>query len=469
VGTATVVLVVAGLAPARGEAGESTGAASQKTAAAAFSNGVAHATAVVSRVAPGVGSLALALASGIAVSELKNTLAQAQAQSLDLGLIGTTLTAEGCTGGAAAVTPDQLPQPTRVDNRQGDAQATTDEAPVADSALGFGREFAKASKTPMAAEAVATSAASFGPVVNLSGGRADARTEVIDGAARQAHATVEATLSIAGVVELSGMRWDAVHRTGADPHASASFDPGTAKVLGLPVPVDSLVTLETLLNQALAPSGITVTFPKVERFKEPADLVRITPMRIVLKDSPAGKTALGPGLDLTRAQRGQLFDTIAGSFCQAAGALLVGDIGVSIASGSGFLAMEIGGAEAQSGDLVLENPFGSLIAPSTTGAPVLGTPLTGGTAPAVATPAAGPSAPVGAAAPQRTASIGPLRSICETIHPRHSPDCSRGALLPLGVAGLLATAGVAALDWRHQRRRLATAGSTGPTAVGGTA
>ena len=180
-GVASLGLLLWGLAPASAGPGAAP--------PAAFSNGVAKATAIVSKVAPGVGALELGISNGVAVAELKNKLGQAQAQSVDLGLIGTTLTAEGCRD--ATITPDDLPQPTRVDNRKGDAAATSDELPLAGSALGSGRETASATTRPSAA-AVATSAASVSPLLSLGGGRAEATVEVIDGAARQAHATVDA-------------------------------------------------------------------------------------------------------------------------------------------------------------------------------------------------------------------------------------------------------------------------------------
>jgi hypothetical protein len=342
-----------------------------------------------------------------------------------------------------------------VDNRKGDTAASTDEIPVAGAAFGGGRESARATTQPLAG-AVSTTAASFGPVVSVRGGRAEAVTEVIDGAARQAHATVEASVEIAGFVDLTGMHWDALHRTGSEPRAEAVFDIGTAKLLGVPVPIESLDDLQILLNEALAPSGIALRLPRVERFTEPSDLVRITPLRIVLKDSPLGKTALGPVLDLTREQRGQLFDELTAQICDAAGALLVGDIGVSIVGGTGFLAVEIGGAEATSGELVLENPFGNPIAPPSGAG---GAPAPPGVAPsrpsAAPTPVGPPASPV-AQPSTPAASVGPLEELCETIHPFRSPSCSEGAMAPLGLLGLVATAGVAGLDWRHQRRRTST-------------
>jgi hypothetical protein len=34
--------------------------------------------------------------------------------------------------------------------------------------------------------------------------------------------------------------------------------------------------------------------PRVERFEKPTDLIRVTPLLITLRDSPAGKPPSGP-------------------------------------------------------------------------------------------------------------------------------------------------------------------------------
>jgi hypothetical protein len=145
----------------------------------------------------------------------------------------------------------------------------------------------------------------------------------------------------------------------------------------------------------------------------------------------------------------------------------VADIGVSILAGTGFLAIDIGGAEATTGELVLGNPFGAAIAP-TGGAGV--TPATGFTPTngpssigGVATPVVAPSGTAGAPSTTKTqavADVGPLKDLCETIHPGHTPSCSEGAMLPLGLAGLVATFGIGGFDWFQQRRKLSTLGVT---------
>ena len=76
-----------------------------------FSNGNAVAQASVMRIAPGVGSLGLATTTGTSLAQVRNKLAEAKAQAVDLGLIGSSLTAEACDGSPGALRPDQLPQP----------------------------------------------------------------------------------------------------------------------------------------------------------------------------------------------------------------------------------------------------------------------------------------------------------------------------------------------------------------------
>lgn len=438
IGAASLGLIVAGLGSASGQEADEP----------AFSNGQAKATAVVARVAPGVGSLELGISSGVAVTDLKNNVAQAQAETLDLGLIGGVLTAEQCSGSDAVLTPDQLPQASRVDNRSGDAEIFEDEYPISGATIGGGRKHVLATGVP-ASKAVSEVVATFGSLLTLDAGRAEATTEVIPGEARVARAAVTVDLDIGGIIKLSALRWSATHRTGTDPSAGATFDLGTASLLGVPIPLESLTAVETTLNQVLFYSGVTIEFPKIERFTEPADLIRMTPLRIILRDSPAGKDFLGPVLNLSRVQREQLFDQIAAVYCATAGALLLGDIGVSVASGTGFLKIEIGGAEATSGELVLESPFGDAVAPfePTVAPPPFRTPVV-------------PPSPVvvpGANRPRPAASTGPVEDHCESTHPLRDTGCAHGALMALGLVGLGATVGVGALDWRHQRRRRAGA------------
>ena len=81
-------------------------------------NGTAKATALVSKIGPGIGNLELAMRGGVAVTQVTNALAQATSQTADFGLLGGAMTGGSCRGGPSPFTPDDLPQPTFVDNRE---------------------------------------------------------------------------------------------------------------------------------------------------------------------------------------------------------------------------------------------------------------------------------------------------------------------------------------------------------------
>jgi hypothetical protein len=442
----TFVVAWVGLALAVGPA--TVGAADD---APAFRNGQANAVAQIAKISPGVGSLSLALGSGVAVAQMANDLAQAQSKVTDLGLIGTTLTAQQCDGSDGALRPDQLPQASTVDNRKGDASASSDEIPLAGGPLGSGRQVAEATTTPYAHATVTDVASAIGPLLTLSGGRSDATAGVVDGVAREAVATSSVDIDLFGAVTLTGASWRAFHRTGSDPAAEGSFTVGAVSAGGVSLPVDQLGPLETAINAVLAPSGVTLTLPRVQHVTTPNDFVRVSPLTITLKDSPAGKATIGPGLNLTRVQREQLFDAIASVYCKAAAALLVGDISLSVLSGTGFLTIDIGGAEASSADLELVDPFGNVAAFGTGGTSDVAAPEAfaagaGGTG--AARSAATPGATV---AGRPTAATGPLETLCESLHPNRSPGCSKGMGVPIGIAGIGLTVAVGYLDWRRQR------------------
>lgn len=440
--TRTIVVGVAATGLLIGSLGAAAG--QEQDGDAPFGNGTAKATAIVANVAPGVGSLQLGITSGVAVSEIKNTVGQAQAKTLDLGLIGSTLTTDGC--GSAVLQQSDLPQALRVDSREGTASAAEDQLPLPGSPIGLGRKEVSASQRPEAT-AVSTVAEILSDLLVVKGGRAEATTRVIPGEAREARARVSVDLELGGVLQLGSLRWEAFHRTGANPRATADFDLGTAALLGLPIPLDSLAQLEDVLNALLESSGVSISFPKIERFTEPADLIRVSPLRILIKDSPAGGAVLGPILNVSREQREQLFDELSAAVCEAAGALLVADIGVSILAGTGFLAIELGGAEATTGELVLESPF--------TDEPEITEPVDDVPPPAAIGPLPITPTPGGTPVTVPAAAVGPLEDRCESAHPLRDTRCSTGALMAVGLAGLVATAGVGALDWRHQRKRRA--------------
>src|SRR3954447_1948941 len=150
----TTVVVLLGLLPA-------TAGWSQQspTETGTIRNGTAKATALVSRVGPGVGNLELAMRGGVAITQITNSLAQATSQTEDFGLIGSSLTAASCRGGDPTLKPENLPQPTSVDNRKGDAQLSRDESGTTGQSFGLGRMEVTATKSPVGSTATTTSSA----------------------------------------------------------------------------------------------------------------------------------------------------------------------------------------------------------------------------------------------------------------------------------------------------------------------
>lgn len=420
-------------------------------------NGTAKAVAMVSRIGPGVGDLELAMRGGLAITQLTNSLAQATSQTLDLGLIGSSLTAEGCNG--AALTPEDLPQPTFVDNRDGDASLARDESGGGgDAPFGLGRMQVDATDEPVGARAAtSTTAAEVGQGLRLTGGRATARTEVLPGKGREALAEVVSTLELGGVLSLEGMRWRAYHRTGVEPEAEAGFEIGRASVGGVPMPTSDTEAFEKAANDALAPFGVRILLPEVQRLLEPTDLVRVSGLRIEIRDSPLGGTLFGPLLGATREARGDLFDSLTEAVCEASSILLVGDIALSVISGTGFLTIDLGGAEASSSDFELKSPFGE-IGPVPPPAPPAVAPSTGGGSsapvaapPVVPQPVTAPEATTTGPAVPASSSRGPFEELCESINP-NGGGCSEGAAATVGLLALLATVGVAGADVLRQRR-----------------
>lgn len=418
-------------------------------------NGTAKATAMVARIGPGVGNLELAMRAGLAVTQVTNNVAQSTGQTLDLGLIGTSLTAEGCSD--ALLTADQLPQSTNTDNREGHARVIEDESGQADFPVTVGHKDVEAGDDPVYSRSTTTFAGINLPgVLSIAGGQATALTEVLPGEGRQATATVNASVSV-GPLTLSGLEWRAFHRTGVDPHAEGTFSLGSISgIPSAPLPLDQLGEVEKLLNDSplMAALGLSIQFPKVERFLEPNDLVRVTPLRISLRDSPLGALVLGPIRVGTQEAQSTLFEALTEAICQAAAALLVGDIAVSVIAGTGFITLDIGGAEAMSSKFVVTNPFGEYPAlpPAVSELPPSSTPSFS----SPATPAQTTRTTVAPTTTQELAapvteriSSGPMEKFCASVHPKGG-SCAEGAGLALALVGILMTIGVAGYEVRKQ-------------------
>jgi hypothetical protein len=419
--------------------------------------GTAKAQGTVLEIAPAAGSLAFAITTGMAIAETSGGLGQSLAQTFDLGLIGSALTAESCDGDDGVVAPEQLPQATRVDNRSGDAALEETEASPIPGMFSIGTKTVAATVQPSATASIVAGDVALGPLLRLAGGRAGAEAEVFPGAGREARSWVEVDLDLAGAIQLQGMRWDARHRTGGEDGADGSFTIDALDVLGVPLPVDDLRAAQDAINAALAPTGFRVELPRVERIETPVDLVRVTPLRLLVADSQLGAAGVRPALDLTRDVRAQLFDALTAAACQLASVLLIGEIGIGVASGTGSLVAEIGGVEARSATVVVEDPFGTVAPPALGDIPPVAEIAAPGAAPRIAdvdTDLAGAGVPPAEVAVD---AASPVVEVCESEHPLRKTACSTGAAAAVGVIGGAATAATALADLRRRRAPRAVA------------
>lgn len=310
--------------------------------------------------------------------------------------------------------------------------------------------------------------------------RADARSGVVDGKARESTATVtmDRLALLEGLVVFEQVRWRAIHRSGDDAKAEGAFSFGSVSVGGTPLPppppgpggADPLAAV----NTALAPTGLAVAAPVVERA---GDVVRVTPLSLRLSDSPLGQTTLGPALGELQPVRDPLVETLLSFSCDFGPVVLVADVLASIASGSGGISLDFGGVSATTEGQRFDNPFDGPL-DGAFGAPPaeLPAPLPPAPAPpfeAAAPPPAGPDSTVGAftpsygvapvpdtPAPSFPDEVAPPRS--EFAQPavgpssREIPGHRGGAALAVGAVGLAAVLAVAAADALHLRRAART-------------
>lgn len=426
---------------------------------------VAKATALTIAVAPSVGALELAVQVGTSVAEIRNRLAQSQSSSLDLGLIGSALVGEGCSGRPATIKEENLPKPVRTDNRGGDSAIESAEAAPAGTAFQVLRQIVQASGQPSALASTSTALGDLG-LVQVRGGESSATVEVVDGgAARVARAVTEFDVTIPGVLALTGLRWEAVHRTGTDPMAEASFSIGALEVLGVAIPVADLPVADVLAaaNTALAPLGFQLAVPVVERITEPADLIRVSPLVLRITRSDLRELLLAPLLDATRELRDGLSNALVEATCDAGVAVLVAEVLLGQVSGIGSTDIALGGAEALTGQVDagegLTDPIDDIaddvvdLPPAASGDLVTSTPT-----PPVARPATPVAPPVAAPVPLPVRPIGDFERICESVHPFKWPSCSEGVGPFVGIGGILAVLAFGLADWQHQRRRRAVDG-----------
>lgn len=428
-------------------------------AAPSFIPGSASGIAQSLQLAPATGGFAYTISVGNAIADYRGTLAQAESQVLDLGLIGTSLTAQGCDGSAPTVKSSQLPQPLIAESSDGNKTETHDEAGRSQSGVlaASGHEQVAVTTTPSSSASFDGGTLGFNGIASMSGMSTVSTSRLIPGQARLA--TADATIGrlslLNGMVVLNDIHWSASLRTGTKPSMSGTFTIGDAVIAGQKQGVgpDQATAVIATVNKLIATSGLHLTPPTVA--KNSTGGLTITPMSLGITNSQLGGEVLNPLNTATQPVQQQLVQILLGINCKTATPLLLKDIVVGALDGTGSANMLLGGVTVSSSAIAYTNPFGNVQFGTSSGQPLGGSSAAAPGAVPGGIGASVPGGSVGAAAgnaPQ-LANQAQVSQSCATTSPAHWPSCSNGAALAAGLLGLVAVVGVGGADFLVARRR----------------
>lgn len=446
-------------------------------------------------VSPETAGLSAGVVLGETLADYQNDVARAQSRALNLGIVGTAATAEKCDGDPPDLHRENLPTTVRVDSRQpGAADGRTDYWPILPRDLPYqfdeakpdengegglptldppsnsparsnvSRLHARAAAQPSSLATSDTGVTHVIGVAEAIGGHTSTATRV-EGGRRigEAQVTIPELRLGGGAVALHDLEWRAVQSTGpgapGDVTFSATFRMGGATVggntFGWPDAAaedanGQVSALTSVVNTALAPSGLVVDFPKA---RQDGDHAIVTPLSVKVDRPPLGRELFAILPKEVYDARREVFDRILEADCNNATYIAVADILLATPAGAGTTRVSFGGADAFTEGTRFANPFatrpratGAAFVPpaSEVEAEVLGTqvaaPEADFTGPIEPLPNAG--GPVGEPGTYDVAAGTAIRA----------PGSKSGAAAVVGVVGLMAALGVALLDFRKPRQ-----------------
>lgn len=456
-----------------------------------FVAGTGTSSSSIARVSLRSAGLAIGVGFGQARTRFAGAQGNAEAESVDLGLLGTLAKAPIACG----IAPDSLfpagSMPTGVAVSSGGGPAEARTASVgAGTPVELGTQYGRATPNSTADAAVTGARLDLAGIVTAAGGTASSAAKLTPGTQREAAASSGlGTLTLAGgLVALEDLRWGAAHRTGAEQDSTAGFSVGAITVAGQRLPTSGATELAEAFaaaNQALALTGLTLDPPAVT---STAQGISVSALRLTVSATPELRAALAPALAAVQPARSQLLELVtpfqASPDCGFAKALgfgyLVADLALVVLGDDGGIDLDLGGARAGTESLSFANPFAVGLDPLTPGAAIPGAdipaaeipgvtlpgnPLTpgpatpGGTPPAAASsPGLSPPGPGGDAQPSTVAAAGlpsaqlaPVSIACRSTHDEGDGCAGRHGELAAWIVLCLIVALAAADRWRSLR------------------
>ncbi len=439
------------IAAVAGLVGTSTAASGQT----AVDPGTGSAFAQGYKIDPRSGRLSFGITYGLSLSGHQNNVAVGEARSVDLGVIGSTLSAEGCDGGEPTFPKEDQPQPLVVRSTDENKSRSETENAVSKSAQATDQPFA---------EAIAVTAASGDPAaIQIGSTTSRTRSGIIDGK-RVATAVTEVSdiTFAAGAVVLKGLRWEASFQTAPSEAASGSFTIDGIMSAGQSIPVGDLASGLTEANSVLEPLGFAITAPRV---RNESGIVFVDPLRISIVPAEERDGILGPVFNALAPVRKSVFDALIEADCSNGSLITIADIVLGSVTGAGSLNIELGGVTATSADLGQTSFLGGIPDLSLSGASP-GVPATQGTLGTSGSSGGGGSFSPGgttsggstdvSTTPTTAGSVAttPVASNDDEVAlPAPKLTGSRGGpLVGVGLGGLLLLAALAEGDRRKMRR-----------------
>lgn len=340
------------------------------TAQTTFAPGTGTSSAGVARLQLRSSGAAIGFGLGVARSRFAGAQGNAEAASVDLGLVDTVAKAPLVCGYSAdaIVPPGVVPARVAVSSGDGAVEQRTASA-GAGGPLQFGSQYGAAAPDASAAAIVDGVSLDLPGVLQLLGGTASSTARLVPGSQRRSSAeSALSGLSLAGgLVRLTGLRWTAGHGTGAQSEATAGFSASSVSVGGQVLPSANAGQMKAALdaaNTALAPNGLSLGMPEVTRG---AAGIAVGPLRLSVSATPELRAALNGPLLAVQPLRTQLLGLITplrvSPDCGPATVLglgyLVVDLATLVLGDQGALDVDLGGAAAGTDGTAYANPFDS--------------------------------------------------------------------------------------------------------------
>jgi len=459
------------------------GGASADTAA--FYPGTSTATASALALVPSTAGLGYTITLSTSDAEYEQSLAKALSQTLNMGVIGTTLTSASCNK-PPSFAASNFPQPVSLEsNAPPPSKTQTVAGTFNGSGAGAGVEQASVTPTPSASATTLGGAFNAASAIAMSGLDSAAQAQVVSSQTRSvtSSADVGQISLLGGLVILKGLHWEASQQSGAATTSAASFSLGSAIVAGVTMPASSPAQLAAVIvaaNTALAPTGFHIDQPQVTQTADAHDgngaTTKVSGLVLGIDNSALGAAVVGGQLTGAQPLKTAIDDAFISADCQLSNSLLpIGDIALGVPAGGGGLDIDFGGATVNINSDPPINAFGTFglsgnTAPSDTGGSTgtftpgdSGTPFIPGTSGTSDLPSSGSSSTPASTGPSGAQSLGPTTKTvaCVSLSAGGGSCSGGGAAVWIGLGALALLLAAFAWDFvRQRRRRLMSIGET---------